>query len=71
MGTENRISKAQNPYAVVRLGDPVALENFEFIVRDNVAVQAQPGDHVSVDIGLEKKGYDVVAYLISIIKKEK
>ena len=71
MGVDSRVSKSNNPFRLARIGDPVAMQNFEFFVGDNVQIQAQPGDNVEVVLNLETQGYNVVPRLVSIIKKVK
>ena len=71
MGIDSRVSKSNNPFRLARIGDPVAMQNFEFFVGDSVTINAQPGETVVVELNLDTQGYNVVPRLVSIVKKEK
>lgn len=69
-GLEQRQSKAGQPYTLALFGNPIAMESFDLFVGDNVAIQAQSGQKVTIVIDLVKRGYNVEPVLKSVVAIE-
>lgn len=57
LGTEDRVSKAGNPFKLVKVADTEAYQQFEFFANDSLEITAQPNKPCSVYLVPNKIGF--------------
>lgn len=69
LGIRSGLSKAQQPYRVLVVGNPDKYENYEFFVPDGLTLPAlQVNDPINIQIELSKRNYNLVPSLAGVSK---
>ena len=69
LGLRSGLSKAQQPYRVLVVGNPTKYENYEFFVPDGLELPAlQANDPITIEIELSKRNFNLVPSLQSVSK---
>lgn len=69
LGIRTGVSKSNEPYNVLIVGNPSKYENYEFFIPKDLQIPPlQANDKVVVTIELSKRGYNLVPSLVDVSK---
>lgn len=69
LGIRSGMSKGNQPYNVLIVGNPEKYENYEFFIGDEIQVPPlQVNDPVKIQVEMSKRGYNLVPTLKGVSK---
>lgn len=69
LGIRSGMSKGNQPYNVLIVGNPEKYENYEFFIGEEIQVPAlSQNERIKVQIELSKRGYNLVPTLKGVSK---
>lgn len=69
LGIRSGMSKGNQPYNVLIVGNPEKYENYEFFIGEEIQVPAlSQNERINVQIELSKRGYNLVPTLKGVSK---